>query len=264
LRKPENNPYATLGIRVDAVQIPDVLAQMGFWIQQRSRCHSIALAGMYGITEAQRDTSLKRVFNSADLVVPDGMPLVWIGRLRGRTLARRVYGPELMLKSCDSGRAKGYRHFFLGGAPGVPEKLSQTLQAQFPGLQVAGAFSPPYRSLTPEEDAEIVAAINASACDILWVGLGSPQQDRWMYEHRERLNVPVVVAVGAAFDMNSGAMKQAPLWVREHGFEWLYRLLQEPRRLWRRYIFNGAKFIAYVALEFAGLKKFEHPNPPGK
>ncbi len=117
--------------------------------------------------------------------------------------------------------------------------------------------------MTPEEDEEIVAAINAAACDILWVGLGSPKQDRWMYEHRERLNVPVVVAVGAAFDMNSGAMKQAPVWMREHGFEWLYRLLQEPRRLWRRSIINGAKFIVYVALEFAGLKKFNHSDVPG-
>jgi N-acetylglucosaminyldiphosphoundecaprenol N-acetyl-beta-D-mannosaminyltransferase len=262
----ESDSYAALGIRVDAVEIPDVLAQMDRWILERTRCHSIALAGMFGITEAQRDAGLKHVFNSADLVVPDGMPLIWIGRLRGRSLARRVYGPELMLESCENGRTKGYRHFFLGGAPGVPERLSAALQARFPGLQVAGVFSPPYRSVSPEEDEEIVAAINAAACDILWVGLGSPKQDRWMYEHRERLNVPVVVAVGAAFDMNSGTIKQAPVWMREHGFEWLYRLLQDPRRLWRRYLVNGAKFLVYVALEFTGLKRFndsEHPRLPG-
>ncbi len=253
---PQNDSYSTLGVRVDVMQIPDVLAQMKVWIAQRTRCHSIALAGMYGLTEAQRDTSLKRVFNSADLVVADGMPIIWIGRLRGWALARRVYGPELMLESCRDGLAAGYRHFFFGGAPGVAEKLCQALHGKFRGLQVAGTLSPPYRAPTAEEDERIVSIINSASCDVLWVGLGSPKQDRWMCEHRDRLNVPVLVAVGAAFDMNSGSKRQAPRWMREHGLEWFYRLLQEPRRLGRRYVVNGTKFLAYVALELAGLKEF--------
>src|SRR5665213_1525062 len=209
---PRNYSYSVLGVRVDAVQIPDVLEQMNVWIRERTRCHSVVLAGMYGITETERDRSLKSIFNSADLVVPDGMPLIWIGRLRGWALSRRVYGPELMLQSCENGIANGHRHFFFGGAPGVAERLAKNLGAKFSGLRVAGTLSPPYRPPTPEEDAQIVATINSSACDVVWVGLGSPKQDRWMHDHRDRINAPVLVAVGAAFDMNAGIKSQAPVW----------------------------------------------------
>lgn len=227
------------------------------WIADRRGCHSIALAGMFGLTEARRDPSLKEAFNSADLVVPDGMPLVWIARLQGSGLKRRVYGPELMHTFCRETQAKGYRHFFFGGAPGVPEKLAESLQSEFRGLEVAGTFSPPFGNLTLEEDETIVRMINGARADVLWVGLGSPKQDRWMHEHRERLSVPVLVAVGAAFDFNSGRLKQAPEWMRENGLEWLFRLSQEPGRLWRRYILRGSEFVALVTLELLGLKKFD-------
>lgn len=139
-------------------------------------------------------------------------------------------------------------------------QLAESLKRRFPGLQVAGTFSPPFRPLTGEEDKETVNMISRAAPHVLWVGLGTPKQERWMHEHRLKLNVPVVVGIGAAFDMVSGRCRQAPRWMREHGFEWLFRLCQEPRRLWRRYLIYGTEFIFLILLESLGLKKFG-PNP---
>jgi exopolysaccharide biosynthesis WecB/TagA/CpsF family protein len=250
--------FAVLGVRVNALQIPDVINEMMRWIQERKRCHTIAVTGMHGIMEAQHDLAFRDTLNQADAVVPDGMPLVWLGRLRGLVLQRRVYGPELMMSFCQQAVIKGYRHFFYGGAPGQPEKLSGILRTKFPGLQVAGTHSPPFHSLTLEEDAEIVSMINAAAPDILWVGLGTPKQESWMQEHRERLHVPVVVGVGAAFDIHAGTKAQAPVWMREHGLEWLFRLGQEPRRLWKRYLVYGSEFVVRVGLELIGLGGKQH------
>lgn len=244
-------------MRVDAVQIPDVVAQMQRWIQDRRQSHFIAVTGMHGVMEARQDPAFRDVLNAADLVVPDGMPLVWLSRLRGHSLKRRVYGPELMLVFCEQTVQQGYRHFFYGGGPGLAEELARTLCRRFPGLKVAGTYSPPFRPVTPEEEKEISGLIQATLPDVLWVGLSTPKQERWMYEHRSRLPVPVMVGVGAAFDLHTGRVKQAPHWMREHGLEWLFRLLREPRRLWRRYLVYGSKFVWYVALELLGLKKFD-------
>lgn len=252
----QTQQFKILGVRVHALQIPDVVARMQSWIKRRSS-HFIALAGMHGVTEAQEAPDFKVVLNSADLVVPDGMPLVWLARIRGYPLRRRVYGPELMLTFCDQTASKGYRHFFYGGAAGVADRLAAMLQSRFPGLQVVGTYTPPFRPLTPEEDQEVVRLINQASPDLLWVGLSTPKQERWMYEHRERLNVPVMVGVGAAFDFHTGRVKQAPVWMREHGLEWFWRLVQEPRRLWRRYLVQGSKFVALVTLELLRLRKFD-------
>lgn len=252
-----NASFKVLGVRVDAVQIPDVVDQMERWIQERRGSHYVAVTGMHGVTEAQRDSAFKNILNSADLVVPDGMPLVWLSHIRGFSLKRRVYGPELMLAFCEQTFRKGYRHFFYGGMPGVPERLAEVLQSRFAGLKIAGTFSPPFRPLTPREDKNNVAMISRLSPDVLWVGLSTPKQERWMYEHRGQLAVPVMVGVGAAFDINARRVKQAPAWMRENGLEWLFRLLQEPRRLWRRYLVYGSQFGLYVTLELLGLKKFE-------
>jgi exopolysaccharide biosynthesis WecB/TagA/CpsF family protein len=245
--------FDVLGVQVNAIQIPDVIDVMKKCIKERKRCHSIAVTGMHGVMEAQHDRAFKEVLNSADAVVPDGMPLVWLGRLRGLSLQRRVYGPELMMSFCEQTAEEGYRHFFYGGAPGVPEKLARILQEKIPSLQVAGAFSPPFRALTQEEDAEIVAAINATAPDIVWVGLGTPKQEIWMRGHRERMRAPILVSVGAAFDIHAGTKAQAPVWMREHGLEWLFRLAQEPGRLWKRYLVYGSEFVVRVCLDLAGV-----------
>lgn len=249
--------FRVLGARVDAVQIPSVIAQMERWIEDRTAGRFITVANTHVVMQAQQDTSFKEVINSADLCVPDGMPLVWCGRLRGHSLGRRVYGPELMLTFCRETTAKGYRHFFYGGDSGVPERLAASLRQACPGICVAGTFSPPFRRLSPKEDAYIVQMIHRAAPDVLWVGLGAPKQEKWMREHRDRLNVPVLVGVGAAFDFHAGTKRQAPPWMREHGLEWFFRLFQEPQRLWRRYLVNGPQFVFYVLLEFLGVKKFD-------
>lgn len=248
--------FHVLGVRMDAVQIPHVVAQMAQWIRERRGCHTIAPTGMHGNVEAQRNPEFKGILNTTDLVVPDGMPLVWLGRRRGYDLPQRVYGPELLLAFSEQTQPEGYRHFFYGGGPGVAERLAESLKRRFPGLRVAGTFSPPFRALSKEEENEIMTMISLATPDVLWVGLGTPKQERWMYEHKSRLEVPVMVGVGAAFDMLSGRRRQAPRWMREHGLEWLFRLLQEPRRLWRRYLIYGTQFLAYLALESLKLKKF--------
>jgi N-acetylglucosaminyldiphosphoundecaprenol N-acetyl-beta-D-mannosaminyltransferase len=190
-------------------------------------------------------------------VVPDGMPVVWIGRFRGYHLPRRVYGPELMLRFCQETASVGYRHYLLGGAPGVPEQLAQSLEKSCPGMVIAGMYSPPFRPATVKEDAAIVEDINRAAPDVLWVGLGTPKQELWMHQHRDQLRVPVILGVGAAFDFLSFRKRQAPVWMRERGLEWMFRLLQEPLRLWKRYLVYGSEFVFLVALELLGLRRFE-------
>jgi N-acetylglucosaminyldiphosphoundecaprenol N-acetyl-beta-D-mannosaminyltransferase len=241
--------FEVLGVQIDAVQTEDLVARMEEWIHNHSRCHTIGPTSMHGIVEAQHDPSFKEILNSADAVVPDGMPLVWVGRRKGHHLPRRVYGPDLVLEFCEKTVGRGYRHFFYGGEPGVPERLAESLKRRFPAIEVCGTFSPPMRPLDPQEDKEIVTLISRAAPDVLWVGLGTPKQERWMHEHRDQLQVPVLVSVGAAFDILSGRRKQAPRWMRDHGLEWLFRLLQEPWRLWRRYLVYGAQFIVYLAVD---------------
>jgi N-acetylglucosaminyldiphosphoundecaprenol N-acetyl-beta-D-mannosaminyltransferase len=243
--------FTVLGVRIDVLQIPDVLFQMERWIQERDGLHFVALTGMHGVMEAYKDPSFSSILNWASLVAPDGMSLVWLGRFRGHELRRRVYGPELMMAFCEKTGAR-YRHFFYGGLPGVPERLAGTLQQQY-GVGVAGVYSPPFGSLTPEEDTKIVTLINRARPDILWVGLSTPKQERWAYEHRDKLRVPVVVGSGAAFDFVSGSKPQAPIWMREHGLEWIFRFLVEPRRLWRRALVYVPKFLFLVTLECMGL-----------
>ena len=246
-----------LGVRVDAVQIPDVCATVERWLQQRDRCHYVAITGMHGLMEAQHDPAFKSILNAADLVVPDGMPLVWLSRFRGRPLARRVYGPELMLEVCRQTASRTCHHFLVGGAPGVADRLAAILKHSFPGLSILGTCSPPFECLTEVQEEDLVGAINRASPDIVWVGLGTPKQERWMHRHRDHLTAAVLLGVGAAFDIHSGNRRQAPRWMRESGCEWLFRLMQEPRRLWRRYLIYGPQFLLYVALESLKLRKFE-------
>jgi N-acetylglucosaminyldiphosphoundecaprenol N-acetyl-beta-D-mannosaminyltransferase len=248
--------FNILGVRVDAVQIPDVLSLMEEWIRQRDTCHYIAVTDMHSLMQAQHAASFKKILENADLVVPDGFPLVWLGRRKGFPLKRRVYGPELMERFCKETASRGYRHFFYGGAPGVAVDLAARLAARFPGLRIAGAFCPPFWPLTQKEDEAVSSMLNRSRADIVWVGLGAPKQERWMFEHQGRLAARVLVGVGAAFDFHTGRIPQAPSWMREHGLEWSFRLSREPGRLWRRYLVYGTQFVALVLLESLGLKKF--------
>jgi len=248
-----------LGVGVSALNMEMALEIIEGWIERREP-HYVCVTGVHGVMESQRDENLRRIHNRAGLVTPDGMPLVWLSRLKGFRHVERVYGPDLMLALCGRSAAKGYRHFFYGGAQGVPEQLAARLQERFPGLQVAGTFSPPFRPLTPEEDDQIIQMINEAAPDIVWVGLSTPKQERWMAEHVGRLTAPVLIGVGAAFDFLTGRKPQAPRWMQRAGLEWLFRLLTEPRRLWRRYLINNPLFVALVLLQALGARKWEMTN----
>jgi exopolysaccharide biosynthesis WecB/TagA/CpsF family protein len=248
------NSFKVLGVRVDAVQIPEVISRINGWIEGDRRRNYVAVTGMHGVVEAQQDPEFNAVLNRASLVVADGMPLVWIGRRYGFKLQRRVYGPELLESLC---RETGGRHchFFYGGAPGVAEKLGETLKRRF-GIRVGGTYSPPFRPLNSEEEGQLAELVRTAQPDLLWVGLSTPKQETWMAAYRDLLDVPVMIGVGAAFDFLTGRTSQAPRWMREHGLEWFFRLATEPRRLWRRYLIGGSKFLWNVALEMTSIKKY--------
>jgi N-acetylglucosaminyldiphosphoundecaprenol N-acetyl-beta-D-mannosaminyltransferase len=245
--------FKVLGVRVNAVQIPGVVETLRGWIAERGPARFVAVTGMHGVMEAQQSSEFRQVLADADLVVPDGTPLVWMGRRYGFPMRRRVYGPELMETFLrETGGA--YRHFFYGGADGVADQLARVLQKKF-GIQVAGTWCPPFRALTAIEENEVAVRIEESKADVVWVGLSTPKQERWMHSHRD-LKVPVLIGVGAAFDFHTGRAVQAPVWMRENGLEWLFRLLSEPRRLWRRYIILGGKFGWNVTLQLLGWRNF--------
>jgi N-acetylglucosaminyldiphosphoundecaprenol N-acetyl-beta-D-mannosaminyltransferase len=236
---------------VHAVQIPEVVSRIEHWIQSGARGRYIAVTGMHGIAESRNDGDFRRALESADLVVPDGMPLVWLARWHRHPLKRRVYGPELMETFCrETGSA--YRHFFYGGGPGTAERLADSLQQRY-GIAVAGTFCPPFRPLAEDETQNVTRLIRAAAPDVLWVGLSTPKQEKWMLQNRETIPVPVMLGVGAAFDVNCGRTRQAPRWMREHGLEWFFRLSTEPKRLWRRYLVVIPRAAGMVFLELVGL-----------
>lgn len=247
--------FRVLGVSVDAVQIPEVIRQMEKWIGERDGTHFIAVTNVDSVMQAWHSNYFRQVLAAADLAVPDGMPLVWLGRMQGYAMRRRVCGRELMEAFCrDTGPR--FRHFFYGGAPGVADRLAEVLEKRY-GVHTVGTYCPPFRPLTELERVEAGHRIEAAAPDVVWVGLGCPKQERWMYEHRRWLSVPLMVGVGAAFNFIAGTLDQAPTWMQEDGLEWLFRLAKEPTRLWRRYLINGSKFVWNVSFEVLGLKKFE-------
>jgi len=235
--------FDVLGVRVDVVQIADVIHHMQHWIDAKGPCRWIAVTGMHGVMVAQDDAGFRNTLQAADLVVPDGISLVWLGRMRGRKLQRRVYGPDLIQGFFGDPIATGTRHFLYGGGPGVAESLASVLKDRYPSVQIVGTITPPFRLLNAEEEDDVVAQINAAAPDVVWVGLSTPKQELWMQHFRNRLRAPVLVGVGAAFDFISGRVRQAPRWLREAGLEWLWRLVHEPRRLWRRTVLMGPRFV---------------------
>lgn len=231
-----------LGVGISALTMQRALTTITDWIEHNKH-HYVCVTGVHGVMESQADERLKQIHNEAGLVTPDGMPLVWLSRFAGFSYVERVYGPDLMLALCDYSQQYGYKHFFYGGALGVPELLIARLQQQFPRLQVAGFYSPPFHPLSDREDEAIVDMINNSGAHIVWVGLSTPKQEYWMAAHVHRLKANALIGVGAAFDFHSGRKPQAPRWMQRSGLEWLFRLATEPRRLGKRYLINNPKFL---------------------
>ncbi len=240
-----------IGSRVDAIEYSSLSALILEWtFKQESRY--VCFANVHMLMEAHDSPAFKAVVNSADMVAPDGMPLVWMMRLKGRKDQQRVYGPTLMLHVLESAAQIGVPVGFYGSSPEVLQMLIQKMQIEFPNLKIAYSFSPPFRDLSMGEDFKVIQDINASGTRVLFVGLGCPKQEQWMAAHRGKANA-VMLGVGAAFDFHAGVKSQAPAWLQQLGLEWLFRLVTEPHRLWKRYIIHNPRFIALAILDILDL-----------
>lgn len=245
-----------LGVGISALNMGTALAQLESWIKAGQRQY-VCICNVHSIMECRRSERVRQVFNRAGMVTPDGMPLVWLLRRAGYRDAGRVYGPDLMLAAMPAFRANGTRHYFHGGVSGVADRLATMLRERFPGVEIAGTSTPAFGRVEDLCTAEIAERINAARPDIVWVGMSSPKQDLWMACMRPKLQAPVLIGVGAAFDFHVGRVKQAPRWMMRSGLEWLFRLTQEPRRLWRRYLVDNPWFLYEIAQQQLGLKRFE-------
>ncbi len=206
--------------------------------------------------EAQRNPSLKSIFTEAFLVAPDGMPAVWIGHLQGFSAMKRVFGPDLMVNVIGGAAFRNCTHFFCGGQPGVAESLREEMLRRFPFAQIVGTYSPPFRPMLAMEERDLETKVRSLQPDIIWVGLSTPKQERFMARYLPVLDTKLMIGVGAAFLFHSGAIQDSPRWVKNAGLQWLHRLLQEPSRLWRRYLLNIPLFIFYALLQLTGLKRY--------
>jgi N-acetylglucosaminyldiphosphoundecaprenol N-acetyl-beta-D-mannosaminyltransferase len=241
--------FDILNVKISAVNINEVCAAIEDLIRRKGREY-ICVCPVSTIMECQADTKVLESVNASFLATPDGMPVVWLGKLKGYKNINRVYGPDLLLRMCQISEEKGYRNYFYGSTPEVLEKLLDNLRKMFPGLAISGAYSPPFRSLIEEEDKKNIEMLNAADSDIIWVGLGSPKQDIWMSQHRGLLNSTVMIGVGAAFDFIAGIKKQAPFWMQKSGLEWFFRLINEPARLWKRYLVGNSVFLCLICRDF--------------
>ncbi|HLJ50809.1 MAG TPA: WecB/TagA/CpsF family glycosyltransferase [Bryobacteraceae bacterium] len=236
-----------LGVGIDITSYDEVCSRCGAWIDLARagdrQAHYVCITSVHGIMTARRDPAFREILNAADIATPDGMPVVWAMRSLGSHGQGRVYGPTLMLSLSQFAEARHYKVFLYGASNGTLAKLAENLLARFPDLLIAGRYAPPYRPLTPKEDRDIVSKLRESKADIVFVGLSTPKQEAWMSAHKAGLPGVVMLGVGAAFDFHAGRVSQAPAWMQRNGLEWFYRLLMEPRRLWRRYLIETPMFL---------------------
>lgn len=253
-----------VGVNVSATSYDEVLGYCREWIEARPAvpppAKYICVTSVHGVMTAHEDAGLQKIFNQADIATPDGMPLVWALRSFGYRAQQRVYGPTLMLRLCEQAAARGHRVFLYGGREETLPVLRARLLERFPRLCIAGEYSPPFRSLTVEEDERVTGMIRASQADLVFVGISTPKQEKWMFAHRSSLPGSVMLGVGAAFDFHAGRVRQAPEWVQRAGLEWLFRLTMEPARLWRRYLLTTPRFLPLWALQKAGVLRFAQPS----
>jgi len=242
-----------LGVMIDPVTIDSAAETVITWAAERSgRARAVFVTGVHGVMEAYRSGHVRNVLNTAHRNVPDGMPVVWIGRYAGFSSMRRVFGPDLMLEVCRRSVSRHLSHFFLGGRPGAATALAHSLTAKFPGLRVAGTYTPPFRPLAQEEVQGVLETIRRTSPDLVWIGLSTPNQELLSAALLPEIPTGVVLTVGAAFDYNTGRLHRAPHWMQVAGLEWSFRLLQEPRRLFGRYMRNNPSFLLLALLQMMG------------
>jgi N-acetylglucosaminyldiphosphoundecaprenol N-acetyl-beta-D-mannosaminyltransferase len=260
-----------------AVSVPDTVDVLGIplahidydgtldWIDAavaRNERRYVCVAATHTVMAAREDPELRKAVLAGDLTVPDGQPLVWAMNAFGAELQDRVYGPELMARACGRAARNGTRMFLYGGRnQGALVQLAYNLRTLYPGLQIVGGYAPPYRALSAAEEEEIVRQIDRSRADVVWVGIGVPKQEKWMAAMRPRLQTPVLIGVGAAFDFHAGLVPQAPAWMQESGLEWLFRLAAEPRRLGRRYLRYNPRFVTGFTRQWVGRRRALRRTP---
>jgi N-acetylglucosaminyldiphosphoundecaprenol N-acetyl-beta-D-mannosaminyltransferase len=253
---PRRTRVNVLGVGIDAVNMSDALGILGSAIWSGTRGW-ICATGVHGVMESQHDQSLKRIINHSLLTLPDGRPMMWLGRLGGQKRMTQVTGPDFMLSVCRRSLRTGYTHFLYGGKPGVADQLKNSLEQRFHGLQIVGTYTPPFGPLSLNEQQSLRGLVSRLRPDIFWIGISTPKQERFMAEYLHLLETTVMVGVGAAFDLHTGNLQDAPRWIKAAGMQWLHRLLQDPRRLWKRYLFNNTCFLAKIALQWFRLKTYE-------
>ena len=245
-----------LGVGLSALNLDSALAAISTALANRTRGY-VCVTGVHGVMESQSDPALRGILNRAFLNTPDGMPMVWAGKLRGFRDMDRVYGPDLMHLVCDWSRQKNYTHFLYGGADGVAPELKRKLENKFPSLKIVSTYTPPFRALNAAEEAELIRTVGDLQPDVIWVGLSTPKQERFMAQYGPKLAATLMFGVGAAFDFHAGRVRQAPRWMQRSGLEWLFRLGCEPRRLWKRYLKNNPVFAWKIFWQLTGFKKYE-------
>jgi N-acetylglucosaminyldiphosphoundecaprenol N-acetyl-beta-D-mannosaminyltransferase len=248
--------FNILGIGVSVVNMQTTVDTIGKALENGTRGY-VCVSPVHPFVVAQSDPVFRSIFNHSLLTVPDGMPIVWLGRLLGHRSIGRVYGPDLMLEIMRQSKEHGWTHFFYGGAEGVADELRKRMEERFPGIRVVGTYCPPFRPLTEKEEKDLQEMLKLQKPDFMWIGLGVPKQERFIAQYATKLDAKIMIGVGAAFDIHTGRLKDAPAWVKNAGMQWLHRLLQEPRRLWRRYLLMNPVFIILIILQLLHLKKFE-------
>ena len=239
------------GVKISSAKMPEVLNLFSYWIKsENAKSHFVVVTGMHGIVEAYKSQSFRYILNQSDLFVPDGISLVWLAQLKGVDISQRVSGADLMQQFLKMAEKESFSNYFYGDTDETLKDLKNKLSKIYPTLKVSGFFSPPFRNLTEKETEETIRMINGAKPDVLWVGLGLPKQEKWIFTNKEKLNVPVIVGVGAAFKFLSGKVKRAPDFIGNAGFEWLWRLAREPKTVWKRVIIDGPIFIWLVFKDF--------------
>jgi N-acetylglucosaminyldiphosphoundecaprenol N-acetyl-beta-D-mannosaminyltransferase len=250
-----------LGIGIDAVNMEEALERIAAELRQRRKGY-VCLAGVHGVMEAQRDLGLAAIYAGAALAAPDGMPTVWMGHHQGFEEMERVPGPDLMLEVIGREEFCGYSHFLCGGKPGVAEELREHLLARYPFVKIAGTYTPPFGPMTHAQDMELIDMVGRLQPDIIWVGISTPKQERFMARYLPLLDTTLMFGVGAAFDFHTGRIADCADWIKRAGLQWLDRLIQDPKHLWKRYLRNNPPFLFYSFLQLAGLKTYLLQPPP--
>lgn len=245
--------FNVLGVNVSATNMTDAVNIIMDWVNNNEKRFVIA-RDVGGIVRCQADKNFKALHEKSGLNVPDGAPLVWVGKLYGFAETDRVFGPELMLKVCKKSIEYGYTHFIYGGKPGLADELRNNLCEWFPGLQIVGTYTPPFRPLNEDEEQELISIINQLKPDIFWVCIGSPKQEFFSDQYLYKLDTKVMICVGAAIDFHTGRLVDAPDWVKKIGMQWFHRLCQEPKRLWKKYLINNSTFLILISWQI--LKDF--------